>query len=376
MFSAVKPAAVSKKYQKWSFSGASFAVLALVAESTLIVLVSYVTGCAYHMAAYGAPGPTTDFIYVGLLIALFYQLACGYKIYVGPAVGEASARGTYQVLAAWNFAILSLAFLGFLTKSMSIHSRAWLVLLYFCGLASVVIFEATLSLCRKSAIKSGRLTTRRLLVVGPPKEIERFSANPCWRLCGINVVGTAVLPTDTEGTTAGVAAIERALRAARAENVTDIVVLADWPKTPHYIKIAERLMDVPAAVHLAGLGMFDPYTQLRLARVGAHTTVMLRREPLSVLNATAKRAFDIVVAGIAVLALVAAVVGCCRSAKGRIPTAGVLPPAAARVQSSRVPDLEVPHHDDGGRRKCRRPSGAGRCARYARRPPSAQIQSR
>lgn len=290
-----------------AFSADQFFALALLLETVLIVSTAAVTGLSYHLMVHGYYGPSQDFLLVGILVALFYAL---------PSIAHAhyharnilpGERGYAHVFRSWNFAFFCIAVLGFLTKSTEIQSRGWLILLYSIGLISVAGFEGVMDVFRRTAIRSGRLTTRRLLVLGTKGDVERFTLDSSLGLSGVKVVATALLPT-TDTATARYpqqldACVTSALDAARAHNVSDIVVLTDWASAPRFTHVAEKFMDVPAAVHLGGLGVVEKFSQLGVAQLGGATTIVLRRRPLGLMRSWAKRAFDVCVSGIILVAL-------------------------------------------------------------------------
>lgn len=288
-------------------SAEHFFAFALLLETVLIVSTSVGTGILYHLAIHDKNGPIEDFLFVGLLIALFYLLPSVFYARYHTKSYLPGERGYAHLFGAWNFAFFCIAAVGFLTKSTEFQSRGWFVLLYSLGLLSVFGFEGLMVVCRREAIRLGWLTTGRLLVVGAKADVERFVLNSSFKTAGIKVAATTLTSgTDVEATPFGQelnSYVRDALDAARAHNVTDIVVLTDWADAPRSTKLAERLMDAPAAVHLGGLGVVDQFSQLGIAHLGNATTVILRRRPLGALKSLAKRMFDICVSSILLLLL-------------------------------------------------------------------------
>lgn len=290
-----------------SISADKFFALALLLETVLIVSTAVATGLSYHLVAHDTKGPTQDFFLIGLLIALFYSLPGIVQTRYHTRSFFPGERGYAHVFTAWNFAFLCIAAVGFLTKSSEVQSRGWLILLYSIGLLGVVGFEGTMVVCRREAIRLGWLTTRRLLVVGSKGDIERFTLNASFRTSGIKVVATALMP-EPDADVAHYAqelnsCARNALDSARTHSVSDIVVLTDWANAPRSTKVAERLMDAPAAVHLGGLGIVEHFPQLGIAHLGTATTVVLRLRPLGALKSLTKRMFDICLSSIVLLAL-------------------------------------------------------------------------
>ena len=282
-------------------------MFAVVLETALIILAAVGTGLAYHFLIHDHTGPVRDFLLVGALIALFYSLPGIVHAHYHTKSFLPGERAYAHVFRAWNFAFFCVAAVGFLTKSTEIQSRGWLILLYTIGLLGVAGFEGAMAIFRREAIRLGWLTTRRVLLVGEKGDVERFSLNSSLRASGVKVVGTAIMPgsdvSPYDHTQQMIYCVKSALETARAHSVSDIVVLTDWANAPRSTKVAEKLMDVPAAVHLGGLGVVEQFSQLGISQVGTSTTMLLRRRPLSTLRAVAKRIFDVCTSGIVLLVL-------------------------------------------------------------------------
>ena len=290
-----------------NLSAEQFFVFAVALETALIFLAAIGTGVAYHFAVHDHTGPIRDFLLVGLLVALFYCLPGIVHAHYHTKSFLPGERGYAHVFRAWNFAFFCVAAIGFLTKSTELQSRGWLILLYTVGLLGIAGFEGAMAFCRREAIRLGWLTTRRVLLVGEKSDVERFSLNSSLRASGVKVVGTALMPgsdvSTSDQTQQITYCVKSALDTARAHNVSDIVVLTDWANAPRSTKVAERLMDVPAAVHLGGLGVMEQFSELGVSQLGTSTTIVLRRQPLSTMRSVAKRIFDMTASSIVLLVL-------------------------------------------------------------------------
>src|SRR5260370_19662992 len=90
------------------------------------------------------------------------------------------------------------------------------------------------------------------------------------------------------------------VRVLRAD---DIVLIVPWSET----KVIEACVDVflrtPAEIHLGPEAILDRFSDAQVAELGPISSLNLTRQPLSVLQRAEKRAFDIVVASLALLML-------------------------------------------------------------------------
>ena len=158
---------------------------------------------------------------------------------------------------------------------------------------------------RESRRASGRLSARRLLVVGNMSDICKFV-----RRCSLDPQGTEIAATaeisalaeELNSSAPGVS-IKEAIASARRNNVTDIVILTNWDNARGAARIGERFLSVPAAVHLAGLDIPEQCFQLGIGHLGTMATLVIQRQPLSALQLAVKRGFDVCGASIALLLL-------------------------------------------------------------------------
>jgi Undecaprenyl-phosphate glucose phosphotransferase len=196
---------------------------------------------------------------------------------------------------------------AFMTKQSVEYSRGWILSFYAVGLAALLALELATLAIRKAAIVSGMLLTRRLLVVGNSVDIAKFARTCSFDSQGIEIVAAAEIARNVDETRPSAEqdapSVQAAIAAARKDNVSDIVILTDWKDARASAMIAEMFLDVPAAVHLVGLDVFEQFSQLGVDQVGRAKTIVIRRQPLSVLQAAVKRGFDISVASIALLLL-------------------------------------------------------------------------
>jgi len=281
-----------------------FFAVALTMEILLVVGVAVLIGVAYHALVYGHAGPIDDFFVVGALTAIFYVLPTFFHSHYRVKNYLPGERGPARQFSSWNFAFFCIAVIGFLTKSTAVQSRGWLLLLYGIGLVCVFAFEVAMDHCRRAAFKTGRLMTQRAMVVGTEADVDRFLVAHSPAPDGLSIAAIATIPAPQRASLLpDNSNISHDVEVARRHNVSDVIVLADWANGPHFARIAEKFMDLPASVHLGQLEVVERYPQLRVGRVGSVTTLLLRSEPLSMLQALVKRAFDISVASTALMLL-------------------------------------------------------------------------
>ena len=300
---------IAKSKRTWlgrKFSAETFNAAVLLLQFLLIVLLASATGHAYHLAVYGNHGDRQDFASIGALVALLYLLPQAYDAIYRSTAPPRSNRELRRVFASWNLAFVCIFLLAFLTKSSSDFSRGWMLLFYIAGSTAIIASEVAILAFRRAAIGSGQLTTRRLFVVGSPVDVTEFARRCAAEAQGIEIVGAADISEFSDKWSSpeqSRVSLRKAIALARGNNVSDIVILTSWSEAPAAARIAERFLDVPAAVHLNGLDVVEQFSQLGIDHLGTSRTFVIRPQPLSTLQAAMKRVFDISVAGVALLAI-------------------------------------------------------------------------
>jgi len=97
--------------------------------------------------------------------------------------------------------------------------------------------------------------------------------------------------------------VEQAIAGARALQPEAIFLVMPWFATDTIDFCAEALRKLPAEIHLGPEHILDRFGELELVRSGPVASLQLRRTPLSRLELMEKRAFDVLLASVAVLVL-------------------------------------------------------------------------
>ena len=303
------PHSIATPRSSWfrrTFSAEEFNTAVLLVQSLLIILLASVTGHAYFLAAYGDWNGGHDFASIGALVAVLYSLPQAYTWYYRLSVPPRGNQDLRRVFSCWNFAILCILFIAFLTKTSDEFSPGWILLFYAVGTMAIVASEVAILAALKAAIASGRLTTRRVFLIGSPARVAEFQRRSQADKQGTLVVGAADISelgddAHPDAFEKARASLQSAMTAARRFNVSDIVILTDWSQARASAKIAEQFLDVPAAVHLQGLDDLEQFSHVRLDQMGTMKSVVVRPQPLSSLQSFAKRTFDIAASSLALL---------------------------------------------------------------------------
>ena len=288
----------------------AFAILALATESLAILMASISSGAIYHLAAYGDPGPIETYLAIGALTALFYTLPFAFRDEYDIEDFLEGRRATRRIFVIWNYAFLSLALFGFLTKTTGVFSRGWMILFYMVGLVAVIAVDAFIDAMLKSAIARGHIICRRVMLIGAEDVVARTREQIEGGGSNVRVVATGILsdPEPSAGDpSAGEEAAEGDLRdivaMARMAHIEDVVVLLDWSQSSRIERIVEGLLVLPVGVHVDAGSIIGRFVDPRVTRFGGTTTLSLTGAPIRPMQALTKRAFDIVLASVALVLL-------------------------------------------------------------------------
>jgi hypothetical protein len=286
----------------------SMFALSILLECAVIVLLSLATGTAWHLAAYGETGPLMQYVGLGLLVAVLYESPLVVHSHYRTEHELAGRRSIVRLVNAWTYAFLCLAVVAFLTKTGSHISRGWLVLLFCVGLVGAIGFELAMRRFLDLAARRGLpIALRRVAVIGTAAEIDRFRNEHTSSRTDIEIASCSILPEDglrADGSKEDLLGhVDGVIERARRHGITDVVILADLPQSAEAMRIAEAFLDLPVAVHLGRLSVVELFPQMRVAKLGNSRTLVLRAAPLSMLQVVAKRAFDIIASGLALLLL-------------------------------------------------------------------------
>jgi exopolysaccharide biosynthesis polyprenyl glycosylphosphotransferase len=144
-------------------------------------------------------------------------------------------------------------------------------------------------------------------VFGKVSSINRLMARHTAADTGIEIVATVTLPpfgANGPGLLSLDDRLDWAIDKARSLGVHDVLILLDDGESVGLgAYIADRFMDLPAAVHIGQMAIATRFPKLHAAHVGRASTLAVRGAPLNPFQMTLKRAFDIVAAALGLVLL-------------------------------------------------------------------------
>jgi polysaccharide biosynthesis protein PslA len=289
----------------WAMSGLAFSFVAATITAATILLTAITSGMLYHMFAYGDTSAPMDHAGLGLLVAFFYVLPFAFRNEFSLEAFAAGSRSATRLALVWTYAFIALGLVAFLTKTTADYSRGWLLLFYVTGFAGVVGADALIRYSADRALLAGRLARRRLMLIGSAAKIRNFIDAEVRAGVTHHVTTTVELP---DGPAADRLAsvdklLERALKAARNHDIEGVVLLSDLSDMAFVDRCVGAFSVLPVSIHLDIGHLAQRFNGIRLENVGSVAALALTEQPLAPLQRLAKRALDIVVAGLALVAL-------------------------------------------------------------------------
>lgn len=285
-----------------------FMVAAASLDVLAVLSAAVLTGLAWHLWVYGSVGSIESYLTVGGLAALFYVLPFLFRNEYRVQDYLDGHRDLARTFFMWNCAVVFLAVIGFMTKTTGIVSRGGLTLFYVAGFVGAAAASGALTVVLDQLIASGRVAARRIMLVGPEDEIRRMTAEFQDGRSGARVVATHVLaaggcPTESADSEVLKRSLDEAVANARALGVEDIILLVEWSRDSLMHEIVEAFQVLPVTIHLGASRQLGKFTEARVSRFAAVTALSLTEPPLGPAQVALKRAFDVVVAGVALILL-------------------------------------------------------------------------
>ncbi len=209
----------------------------------------------------------------------------------------------------WSgFGAICFAFSIFLTflffaQSGELYSRGTLAFQFIgCCMAVGASRELFISWLH-SAIRSDRIEARRIALIGDSNLCLMFTDR--LKSSGIRAVGSFSFPKHHNAKDKGAVSpkIQRLSDKLRSLRLDDIIVLANKNISPELLKLTAFLAELPASVHILPTDSLDIIASAKITQLDSLRTLQLFRPPLSAVDISIKRAFDLAFATISLIVL-------------------------------------------------------------------------
>jgi polysaccharide biosynthesis protein PslA len=209
----------------------------------------------------------------------------------------------------WLLAWAAVLVVSFMTKTTNDYSRLVSIAIFLLGLPALVLSRTLVARSVRHHLAAGSASVSRIHLVGYEEDIARFYASNEADYLGLRIVGTSYLRRIDPA--ADVATrhdqlqedLDLAVSVVRFLRPDDVFVLVPWSDMAEVERCVDAFLRVPSALHLRPGTVLDRFPDLQVARVGGVAGINIGRRPLNIGEVVLKRAFDLVVASIALLSL-------------------------------------------------------------------------
>src|SRR4051794_37572551 len=179
-------------------------------------------------------------------------------------------------ITTWAVSVLYAVALGFLSKAGSEVSRGTAVLLAGFGLLTVIVERRLVTSLVSVASNRARIAARRVLLIGSEEGMDAFARqHQPWTL-GFQIVGSCAI-----GDLELRHELERAAELGRTLEPDDVFILLPWSDTATIEQIVDKMITLPAAIHLGPERILDRFREVHISKVSSMATLCLVQVPLS-----------------------------------------------------------------------------------------------
>ncbi|MBV9741715.1 MAG: undecaprenyl-phosphate glucose phosphotransferase [Hyphomicrobiales bacterium] len=278
-----------------------------VGEFVTVAVTAYGTALTYRYVVLQAWPPGWTYIsaalYIAWLILVVSLAARHYVTLQTQPLHRFLWNGIGAVGLAFSFFLSTL----FLLKVTEEYSRATFFIQLFAVTLAVLGLRTMGHGRIQAALASGRIEARRAVLVGGAARQAKLTKR--LREAGVRIVGSLPFPSYArEESGADEPQFDRAearrmIELCRAQKVDDVVILATAADLRASAKLADTLSELPVGLHMIPADAEDLLSSAKLGELGALVTIQLLHPPLTFFHRFLKRLFDIVAAGIGLIAL-------------------------------------------------------------------------
>jgi Undecaprenyl-phosphate glucose phosphotransferase len=273
---------------------------ALFGDLFVIVLSGLLADLGYHWFFLSSKGDITDFLAVDILVfANFFALTSAQQNYRPSNLINVGRQFRYVTLN-WLFIFFILVAVAFTLKISEEFSRGSALSFLVIGWVGLLGYRTALGNYLKRAMAEGAFAQQKVILISQRGQQATSRALSELRQCGYQPIRTFEL-TQAEFDATGITKslkqkTEEIIATGRDESVDYIFLLLKWDHRQLINSIVGMLRALPIPVYLLPDENVATFLSARSGHIGKTVTVELQRAPLTKLEQTLKRAFDIVAA--------------------------------------------------------------------------------
>jgi undecaprenyl-phosphate galactose phosphotransferase/putative colanic acid biosynthesis UDP-glucose lipid carrier transferase len=285
---------VQPKLGSVAFTHRNIGWLTAITDLALISVASVVGGLVYHRVFLQSAGPVLPLLGIAANSGLIFVLLMQLRGLYGTSALMVTRKQIAGAAVNWLLALLLVTAILFLLKIGEAHSRGAMVGFGLLGMVLLSGSRLIISGKLREATALGTLAGPKSLLIGDPEQLSRLRHAGLLRRFGIHEIGRFDLADEVSGDDSLV--VEAAIKRAREAGVEQILLAVSWTNERRIARILESLRVLPLPVLLLPDQFVDSVLRMK-QEGGSEFLIELQRAPLSRAEATAKRIFDLVLAG-------------------------------------------------------------------------------
>ena len=302
-----RPVLRLRKRDRWSVASApkaaaevGFPYLAAFFDFCAVVLAAAGSHTIYWLSALGLASPVESVAEVGLVVgALVVLLIAQRGDYAIPQYASPVGH-VGRSLSAWNIAFFGILALGFATKTTELFSRGATAAFYVTGFLALAGMHMALVRLVDAAKRRGSLPPRRLVLVGLESQLSTLADRYNFSESGMQIVSAVVIRDSQDEVDNDLALAAATVRVLRPD---DVCIAIPWSRTKLIEACVDAFLRTPAEIHLGPQEILERFTEAEVAKLGPIASLSLTRRPLSMVQMIEKRIFDVLAAGLGLIAL-------------------------------------------------------------------------
>jgi Undecaprenyl-phosphate glucose phosphotransferase len=283
-----------------SLAPAGFVYLGILVDIAVIVGAACASRALYGLITLGILPDVESVTSVGAIVALLVVLSTMQRGGYGLGQFATTSGQVSRALSIWNIAFVGALALGFATKTTSEFSRGAVFVFYLAGFVSFAVGRRTLAGVALWMRQTRLTPLRRVVAIGLEDWLTRLPLPDAEPREEIEVVSRIALRDHQAYMADDLALAAAAVRMYRPDQV---YLAIPWARADMIEACVDALIRTPAEILLGAEGILDRFGEGKVSRLGEMVGLEVTRPPLTRLQQWEKRAFDIVVATMALIAL-------------------------------------------------------------------------
>lgn len=272
-----------------------------------ILLTSVISGVGYQWIFLDTIGDVETYTATGILVfANFCALTIPQHNY-RPTSLINFGRQLRFVTLTWWFICLALVGIAFAMKISGNFSRGATLSYFVIGWGCLVASRYFISRSLVRALEAGGFAESKIIVIAEAGHQQSSQALVDLRRCGYLPIKTYEITASEFGGTGTVESLREKLddiiSTSQRESVDHVVLLIKWSRNRFIDDIVHMLRILPIPVHLLPDKDVAQLLKNRAVNVGTAWTIELQRAPLTIMERSVKRAFDLICAIITAILL-------------------------------------------------------------------------